>query len=209
MTDDEMQAAIDAAVDKATKGLKDKVSELHSVNKALKDEAQAAKDAAEQAEHDAAEKSNSVEDVRRSYDAKLKKLQDTIDTRDKTLATMLIDNAIATKIGEAGVFPHFAKAVTAMLKADAVVKNGEAMVGDVPLADYISGFLVSDEGKHFVAAPANGGAGATGSTAKSSKFTKPPETADEWDRFMKASAANPAETNALADAWGRPDLKSA
>lgn len=209
MTDDEMQAAIDAAVDKATKGLKDKVSELHSVNKALKDEAQAAKDAAEQAEHDAAEKSNSVDDVRRSYDAKLKKLQDTIDARDKTLNTMLIDTAIATKIGEAGVFPHFAKAVTAMLKADAVVKNGEAMVGDVPLADYISGFLVSDEGKHFVAAPANGGAGATGSTAKSSKFTKPPETADEWDRFMKASAANPAETNALADAWGRPDLKSA
>lgn len=209
MTDDEMQAAIDAAVDKATKGLKDKVSELHSVNKALKDEAQAAKDAAEQAEHDAAEKSNSVDDVRRSYDAKVKKLQADIDTRDKTLATMLIDNAIATKIGEAGVFPHFAKAVTAMLKADAVVKNGEAMVGDVPLADYISGFLVSDEGKHFVAAPANGGAGATGSTAKSSKFTKPPETADEWDRFMKASAANPAETNALADAWGRPDLKSA
>ena len=116
MTDDEMQAAIDAAVDKATKGLKDKVSELHSVNKALKDEAQAAKDAAEQAEHDAAEKSNSVEDVRRSYDAKLKKLQDTIDTRDKTLATMLIDNAISTKLGEAGVFPWASEAVRVRLE---------------------------------------------------------------------------------------------
>lgn len=209
MTDDEMQAAIDAAVDKATKGLKDKVSELHSVNKALKDEAQAAKDAAEQAEHDAAEKSSSVEDVRRSYDAKLKKLQDTIDARDKTLNTMLIDTAISTKLGEAGVFPWASEAVSALMKAGAVVRDGQAMVGDVPLADHIAAYLGSDAGKNYVAAPANGGAGATGSTAKSSKFTKPPETAEEWDRFMKLSASSPAETNALADAWGRPDLKSA
>ncbi|MGA1850472.1 hypothetical protein VH570_06500 [Sphingobium sp. HT1-2] len=207
MTDDEMQAAIDAAVDKATKGLKDKVSELHSVNKALKDEAQAAKDAAEQAEHDAAEKSTNVEDVKRSYDAKLKKLQADLDASTATVKTMLIDNAIATKIGEAGVFPHFTRAVTAMLKADAIVKNGEAMVGDVPLSDYISGFLVSDEGKHFVAAPQNGGAGATGSTAKSSEWSKAPATAVEMTAWANYATANPTSANSLADQWGMPHLK--
>lgn len=208
MTDEEIQDAIKAAVEEATKGLKTKNSELLAANKALKDEAQAAKDAAEQAENDAAEKSTNIDDVKRSYDAKLKKLQDTIDARDRTLNTMLIDNAISTKLGEAGVFPWASEAVSALMKAGAVVKDGQALVGDVPLADHIAAYLSSDAGKNYVAAPANGGAGATGSTAKSTKFTKPPETAEEWDRFMKASAANPAETNALADAWGRPDLKS-
>ncbi|MGJ8480846.1 hypothetical protein [Sphingobium yanoikuyae] len=207
MTDDEMQAAIDAAVDKATKGLKDKVSELHSVNKALKDEAQAAKDAAEQAEHDAAEKSNSVEDVRRSYDAKLKKLQDTIDTRDKTLATMLIDNAISTKLGEAGVFPWASEAVSALMKAGAVVKDGQAMVGDVPLADHIATYLGSDAGKNYVAAPANGGAGATGSTAKavSHDFTRENFSSrmDEWAIMQKS---NPDQAKEIAISVGRSDL---
>jgi len=209
MTEEEIQQAIKAAVANETTALKSKIEELRSEKKDLAGQVQAAKEAAEQAEHDAAEKSNSVEDVRRSYDAKLKKLQDTIDARDKTLNTMLIDTAISTKLGEAGVFPWASEAVSALMKAGAVVRDGQAMVGDVPLADHIAAYLSSDAGKNYVAAPANGGAGATGSTAKSSKFTKPPETADEWDRFMKLSASSPAETNALADAWGRPDLKSA
>lgn len=208
VTIDDLQQKLEKALTSIEK-LEKKNSELIDREKKAKSDAENAADEAQRIADEAAAKAGDVEGIKAAHAREIKKLQDGLADRDRTLATMLIDNAIATKIGEAGVFPHFTKAVTAMLKADAVVKNGEAMVGDVPLGDYISTFLVSDEGKHFVAAPANGGAGATGSTAKSSKFTKPPETADEWDRFMKASAANPAETNALADAWGRPDLKSA
>lgn len=207
MTDEEMQAAIDAAVEKATKGLKDKVSELHSANKALKDEAQAAKDAAEQAEHEAAEKSNSVEDVRRSYDAKVKKLQADLDASAATVKTMLIDNAIATKLGEAGVLPWGAEAVTAMMKSGAVVKDGQAMVGDIPLADHIAAYLGSDAGKHFVAAPSNGGAGATGSTAKAAShdFTRENFSGriDEWAIMQKS---NPDQAREIAISVGRSDL---
>ena len=206
VTINDLQQKLDKALSSIER-LEKKNSELIDREKKAKTDAENAADEAQRIADEAASKAGDVEGIKAAHSREIKKLQDSLDARDRTLNTMLIDNAIATKIGEAGVFPHFSKAVTAMIKADAVVKNGEATVGDVPLGDYISSFLTSDEGKHFVAAPQNGGAGAIGSTAKSSEWSKAPATAVEMTAWANYATANPASASSLTDQWGMPHLK--
>ena len=82
---------------------------------------------------------------------------------------LLVDNGLTDALVKAGVEPNFLPAVKAMLKSQVQVKaegaNGEgrrALVGDKPLAEYVTTWASSDEGKHFVKAPLNSGGAATG-----------------------------------------------
>ncbi len=80
---------------------------------------------------------------------------------------LLIDNGLNAALIEAGVKDAaFLKSCAAMLRSGVAIKvNGDdrvAMVGDKPLVEFVKTWSQSDEGKKFVAAPANSGGGAKG-----------------------------------------------
>lgn len=189
-----------------------KNKELVDREKEAKRLADEAEEAREEADRLANEKSGDIEkikaDLQRQHTRDLKKLTDQLATKTAKLETLLIDNTINESLTANNVLPHFAPAVRAMLKAGAKMdENGDVTVDGVAFADRLSEFYASPDARHYVAAPVNNGGGAQGSNAKASAWTKAPETADEYSRFMQESLADPSTTNALADTWGRPDLK--
>lgn len=187
---DDLTKALDSI-----KRLEKKNSELIDRERKAKDDADAAQDAADEA----AAKAGDVEALKSTHARELKKLQDKLDASDANLSTLLIDNAIATKMAEAGVFPQLSKGFVAMMKADAAVVNGQAMVGDLSLADHMSAFLSSEDGQHYYPAPKNSGGGATGSTAKASSL---PTT---WNltKYAELKAENHEAAAAYASAHGK------
>ena len=87
-------------------------------------------------------------------------------TKDEALHKHLIEGSLTGALAKAGVKPEFMDASMALLKGQAIIKseNGThtALIGDKPLADAVGEWAASDAGKHFVAAPSNGGGGAGG-----------------------------------------------
>lgn len=83
---------------------------------------------------------------------------------------LLVDNGLTESLSKVGVESAFMPAVKAFLGSKvSIVEDGEnrkAMVGDVPLSDFITKWSGSDEGKVYVKAPANGGGSAPGSTSQ-------------------------------------------
>jgi hypothetical protein len=209
-TTDDIQASLDKALASIAK-LETKNSELITREKAAKALADEAETARDKTAREAAEKSGDIETIKASlikaHTAELKKLTDTNATYEKRLSELLIDNAVKDAITTNNIMPHFAPAVEAMLKMGVEMKNGEAVKGDMPFTDSITAWMNSADAKHYQSAPANTGSGATGSTAKIGLNNKAPETADEYNAFMKMSAENPAQANGLAESWGRPELK--
>lgn len=93
-------------------------------------------------------------------------LTTSLTEKDGALQSYLIDNGLNDAMLKAGIKPEFMSAAKAMLKANTKVtaENGQysALMGDKPLFEAITDWAASDEGKHFVSAPANSGGGATG-----------------------------------------------
>lgn len=208
----EVQAAIDAAVDAATAGLKTKNAELISEVRTLKGAKKEAEEAAEAASQEAAEKSGDIEAIKReltkAHEKALAAITSERDAANAQLKTLLIDNAISKALVDGNVPAHFHDPLSAMFRANAELKDGQAMRGDEALLDSITGFLGSDLGKHYVLAPQNSGAGATGSTATGSgEWSNAPKTADDFHRFGVLANTDPARANALADSWNMPQLK--
>ena len=87
-------------------------------------------------------------------------------TKDEALHKHLIEGSLTGALAKAGVKPEFMDASMALLKSQATIKsengNHTAHIGDKPLADAVGEWAASDAGKHFVAAPSNGGGGAGG-----------------------------------------------
>lgn len=206
MTEEEMQARIAELETQAEKLKQDKQTALGEKNRAKADLAEAIS-AKQQAADEAAAKTGDLDGIKAAHARELKKLQDQVAERDTALATMLIDNSIASKAAEAGIFPHLVDGFTAMMKLSAKVVDGQAMVGDQPLSEHMAAYLGTPNGQNYFPAPKNSGGGATGSTTKANAMSKAPETADEWNTYFKMTNENPALANSHADAWGRPELK--
>lgn len=102
-------------------------------------------------------------------------LTSTIAEKDGALQSYLIDNGLNDAMLKAGIKPEFMTAAKAMLKSQTklMAENGQysALMGDKPLNDAIAEWAASDEGKHFVSAPANSGGGATGGAGNSTTVT--------------------------------------
>lgn len=98
-----------------------------------------------------------------------KQVQDLTAERDAEKAAVekhIVDEGLTKALVENKVAPQFLPAATALLRGKAkVVVEGEARtakIGDKSLGDFIKEWSQGDEGKHYVAAPANGGGGAPG-----------------------------------------------
>jgi hypothetical protein len=164
-----VKAAADAAVSEATAGLLAKNQELlGKVKKLQKDAAidpaeyQALSEAKDTAEAKLAEALKTVKQATTQAEKDRKALE----AETGYVSKLLIDNGLTDALLKAGVKPEMSKAVKAMLAGQVSLKvEGDkrlAVVGDKALGDFVTEWAQSDEGKHFVAAPANQGGGANG-----------------------------------------------
>lgn len=186
-----------------------KNKELVEREKAAKAAADEAQEARDEATAEAAAKSGDIETVKASLERKhaseLKKLTDQNTKLTENLSVVLIDNEISKAISTAGVVPEMVPLVSAYLKTGAKMENGVAVAATgEPLPAFISTYFESPAARAVVAAPANSGGGAQGSTVKATEWTKAPETAEEFQKFMELSVNNPAQASALGKQWGMP-----
>ena len=175
----EGKAALQKIIDTETAGLKAKNDELLGKQKKQGDDLKAIqtqldeiKAAKEAAEEEAANKSGDVTKVKEQLEAKhakeMKALNDTIAAKDGSLHKLLVDNGLTEALTKAGVAPQYLDAAKALIqtnnKAEIAEIDGKtvAKFGDKEIAEFVTGWAQGDSGKHFVAAPVNGGGGAKG-----------------------------------------------
>lgn len=130
--------------------------------------------------------------------------QETAEAESAFSRNLIVENDLTKALLEANVAPQFVEAAKAMLGKAATVKtdgdNRVAVVGDKALAEYVKEWAGSDAGKHFVAAPANGGGG-SGGQGQGSGSTKKLADMTEGER-LEMSRTNPIGWKALLDSEG-------
>jgi len=165
-------------------------------------------DALEQSINDAADSTKTEIDREKARAARdIQRLTDANANLTSQLATLKIDNVINEQIAKAGVLPHHAPILATFLRNGATMENGEAVVGGKPLTDHLTEFFSSEAAKHYVAAPANSGAGATGSTTSAAGhgFTRENIKSRESE-FLLIEKTDPELFKKIAADTGRSDL---
>ena len=93
-------------------------------------------------------------------------LQEQLKNETGFTQKLLIDNGLTDELVKNGVAPQFLDAAKAMFAGKAqIIQDGEnrlAKIGDKSVQDFVKEWASSDNGKHFVIAPANGGGGSQG-----------------------------------------------
>jgi hypothetical protein len=164
-----LKAAVDAAIEEATTGLKAKNTELLAKLKVATKNAEISPDEHNRVIADNEKLQEQIAEANKQLKlgvSEFDKLKKSLDVESKFVSSLLVDNGLSDAIAKAGVKPELSKAVKAMLAGQVSIKiDGEtraAVIGDKAVSDFVSEWAKSDEGKHFVAAPANSGGGATG-----------------------------------------------
>lgn len=151
--------------------------DIREKNKQL-EESEAAKRLAEaEAEIEALKKGGKTEELQAALEKKLADAQAAHDKAVETLTkerddlknnanNMIAERDLAAAIAEANIAAPLVPAFTALVKSKGLEVNthGEspyAMIEGRKVSDYIKDFTATDDGKHFVSAPGNGGGGNT------------------------------------------------
>lgn len=202
LTAPEVQAAISAAVEKATAPLLAKRDELLGEVKKLRKNAEI--DPADlervEAERDdlrtqLAEANKAAKAAQKAADEATKRAE----AADGSVTKLLADNALGEALAKAGITnPVHQKAVKAMFAGDVqVIADGDAKVakiGDKSVSDALTEWAGTDEGKHFVTAPDVSGGGSQGGHGVKTPNGKLPDVNDKAARaalFASRMAANP------------------
>lgn len=174
--DPEVKALIEEVTAAATEALSAKNRELLGEVKALKAKAKGADiDPAEHAalQQKVDELTDELGKATKASKSEVEKLTKALAEKDGALTQHLIDAGLTDALAKAGVAPHYLNAAKAMFKGQAALKadNGayQALIGDKPIAEAIKAWAQTDEGKHFVSAPANSGGGANGGGGSGTK----------------------------------------
>lgn len=176
--DPEVKTLIEEVTAAATEALSAKNKELLGEVKTLKAKAKGAD--IDPAEHAALQ--TQVEDLtdkltkaEKTGKSEIDKLTKALTEKDGALHKHLIDAGLTDALVKAGVQPAMLDAVKALHQSKAQInaKDGayEALIDGKPLAEFVTTWAQSDQGKHFVAAPANNGGGAQGGSGKGSGKT--------------------------------------
>ena len=160
---------INAIVDEAVKGLKNKNSELLTELKAAKKNATIDPEdynRLRDERDDLQEKLSASEKATKAALSEADKIKKSFEQESGFTSKLLIENGLQDSLLKAGVKKELIKAASALFSQQAaIVADGDsrkAMIGDKPLADVISEWSKSDEGKFFVAAADNAGGNSTG-----------------------------------------------
>lgn len=168
----ELAKIIEAAVGKATEGLKAKNAELLGNQKELKTKLEEEAAAKAAAEEEAAKKSGDINKITEALEAKfqkeLKARDDKLSAKDAALHKLLIDNGLTEALTKAGIAPQYLDATKALIqtqnKAEIVEAGGTttAQINGKAISEFVSEWSQGDNGKHFVAAQNNSGGSANG-----------------------------------------------
>lgn len=162
-------AAAREEFDAEVAGLKDKNKELlgklRAAGEIKPEDLAAAEDRADKAEKALADAQKHVTALTKERDGAVKSLE----AESKAARTYALDAEISGAIAAGNVVPALVPAFKALLsqqaKADLVDGKYAVTIGDKPAAEHIKGFLESEDGKAYRAAPANGGGGAPGGSS--------------------------------------------
>lgn len=166
----EIQEVIDRAVEESTKALKAKNDQLIAEKRKIQKGAEIDPADLERLESENEALRADLTKIQKEYKTATKELETTkaaVQSESAFTQKLLIENGLSQELINAGVKnPVNLKATQAMLKGLVqVVAEGDARiakVGDKALSEFVKEWAASDEGKHFVDAPANGGGGAPG-----------------------------------------------
>ena len=173
----EVQDAIKAAVEEATKGLSSKRDELLAEVKKLKqgrdikpEDVAKLEEQIDTLKEQLSEATKAAKQSAKDADKAIKEL----DAERTQTNRLLVDNGLTDALVKAGVTnPVHQKAAKALLREGVALDADKSLkVGDKALADYITEWAGGDEGKHFVAAPAISGGGSQGGRGKPDTKTK-------------------------------------
>ena len=175
----EFKDAVKAAADEATKGLKEKNSELIAREKEAKAKASELEDKVgeladkmEEIENEKNAKSGDVDAQIKAAVAKkdkeIAKLNESLADRDNRLNRLVIDDGLKSELIKAKVAPQYMDAAVALIKTSEKITTADldgitsAMINDKTLSEFVSDWATGDAGKPFVAADVNSGGGAPG-----------------------------------------------
>lgn len=205
MADENELAARVADLEKSNAALQAKADELLSEVKAERQKRREAEDARAQADEEArlkaeeaAKASGNAEEIQRTiearYKAQMEKAQREAQEATAQLNRYVIDGSVRDALTQAEIAPTFGKAAALLFKdgRNIEVKDGQAFVDGVPIADAVKEWAAAD-GAAFKAAGQATGGGAPGG-GKSGGKTLAEMTQDER---MKLASENPEQFRAL------------
>lgn len=194
------------ADDEDVSGLKAKNADLLKKLKAAEKRAADAETAKAEAEETAI---NASADELTKANNRIKKLEadlETANTRavtaEKAHSTYKAETAIAQAIASNNVESHHTPILTSHFKT---LIGEDGTIEGQAVTDYAKAFFAKD-GAHYCRAANNSGGGATGGDS-----TAAPRMTKEnfnYTEFARIQLENPAEANAIADAVGKPELKT-
>lgn len=169
LNESEIQEAIKKAVEEATSGLVGKRDELLAEVKKLRKNQEIKPEQLEALENELdtyktkwAEAEKQAKAIAQEAD-KVKKLY---EAESGYTNNLLVENGLNEALVKEGIAKQFLPAVKSMLKNQVKVtvdgNERKALIGDKPLSEFVSEWSKSEEGKHFIAAPANSGGGSNG-----------------------------------------------
>ncbi|MDE2431188.1 MAG: hypothetical protein KGM99_20895 [Burkholderiales bacterium] len=188
--DPEVKALIEEVTTAATEALAKKNTELLGELKLARAKAKGADiDPAEHAalQTQVEELTEKLTKAEKTGKAEVEKLTKSLAEKDGALTKHLIDAGLTDALVKAGVKPEMLDAVKALhqSKASIEAKDGayNALIDGKPLAEFVTTWAQSDQGKHFVAAQQNAGGGAAGGGGKGAEKTM---TRVEYDQKSAA-----------------------
>jgi hypothetical protein len=172
LTDPEIKAAIAAAVEDASNELnelkKHNLRLLADLKKASKGKEIDPEDFNRLKEENEAlaDKLAETQKAVKSAQSDNEKLKKSFEAESGFTQKLLVDNGLTDALVKNGIAPQFLSAVKAMFAGQTQVvidgDNRAARIGDKAIVDFVSDWSKTEEGKHFVAAPANSGGGSNG-----------------------------------------------
>lgn len=194
-------------------GLKNKNSDLIRQNKELKERAERAEREKEEAAEAAAnQNSTELEKMQKraeKAEREAKAANERADSNAKTLRDYKATNAINAAITAANVDNAHVALLTKALRADVEFDDaGEPTIGGKSIDAYAKSFFAKDGATYVRAADHNGGGASGSGITSATAWSKAPETPEELHNWMKFSASNREEANALANQWQRLDLRA-
>lgn len=194
----EVQEAIKKAAEEATSGLISKRDELLAEVKKLRKNQEIKPEQLEDLENQLETYKTKLTEAEKQAKAiaqEAEKVKKLYEAESGFTNNLLVENGLNEALVKEGIAKQFLPAVKSMLKGQVQVKiegnERKAVIGDKPLSDFVSEWSKSEEGKHFIAAPANSGGGSNGGgDAKGAGKTMPRSQFDgissaEKNSFLK------------------------
>lgn len=112
--------------------------------------------------------SKALELKEQQYTKEMEKLTSQLSEKESALTNLLIDDGLSKALDGVNINPTLKAGAEAMLRTQAKLTDGKAVIGDKSLSDAVKEWAESDTGKAFCLAPENSGGNASGGSNNAS-----------------------------------------